>query len=315
MHGVAFGQGGGADATDHGRIVAAGDGDVCRLADAESSWVCDLVAHFNQAGHTESQVVKGGVRGVYAQGVAGEAKACGQVGAGVGGGHTRDFVGKGLDGKACCAACVHVAGALQQVEGVQGGAFQRARIEGGVDDRGFVDVQDRDVDLFFCAKRGVCAHIGGHDGEAVTVLGFEVGAVLERDGAGDGVNVEQGNVTHARFEAVGHRAIGRNEVCVCGCCLENGGADGGVFGHGAGGATDEQRGAVIAVDRDQERAGSRRLGVQGHVGLFGSDTVNAISQSGAGVVKGPDPQVVGSGGAQADAVEEHFDAGQVQGSA
>ena len=49
--------------------------------------------------------------------------------------------------------------------------------------------------------------------------------------------------------------------------------------------------------------------------MFGRDAVDAVSQHGAGVVKGPGAHVVGHGGAFAHAVDEQLDGGAVQGGA
>ena len=153
------------------------------MVDGQSPRVFDLVSDFNHPRDAFSQVVKAGVCWVNAQGVAAQADAGGQVAACVAGGHVIHFVAECLGNQLGGVTRVHVTGALQQIEGVQRRTFQRRRAQGGCNDGGFVDVLDRDRDGFFCCERGIGSHVGGHHGEAVAALVFEVGAVFERDDA------------------------------------------------------------------------------------------------------------------------------------
>ena len=222
-----------------------------------------------------NQVVKAGVRRDHGQGIAAEADACWQVGAGIAGGYTRNFVAECLRGQTCGIASVHVAGTLQQIDGVGGCTFRRCGSQGCFDGGYFVDIQDRNVNLFFSYEGCVGAHVRRDHGEAVAGLRFEVGAVFNCYDA-RAADLQQSRLACERFEAVGHASVVGGDVLIGRRRRVNNSRHGCVLCHGALAAALEDGGVVVAVDCDLEGARCGRLGAQVPVGLLGGDAVDAV---------------------------------------
>ena len=155
--------------TQRGGIVSAIDGDAGSLVDRSAVGVFDLVGHHDDFGLTCGQAVERRIGGVYCQDVACQAQTRWQVCAVTAGGHAVDFVAEVLRGQRRGFSCIHIAGTLQQIQGVDGIALVRTGGDCRTDSGCVVGAVDDDGgSLADQSALGVFDLVGEHDGLALS---------------------------------------------------------------------------------------------------------------------------------------------------